>query len=56
MTWLSPGEMWMSALNARNNVAHAYNKSIALDIIDGAKNKYYKMFEELKETIEKEWL
>ncbi len=49
-------ELWMSALAARNNVTHAYNKVVALDIISGAKQKYYKMFGALKEKIEREWM
>lgn len=48
-------KLWMSALTARNNVAHAYNKAIALDIIHSTKNQYYDMFAEFKETVEKEW-
>ena len=38
----------MAALNARNNVAHSYNKEIALDIIRQTKDKFYQMFEMLK--------
>ena len=49
-------KLWMTGLAARNNVSHAYNKTVALDIIDGAKKQYYKMFEELKMTIEEKWL
>ena len=49
-------ELWMAALNARNNVAHSYNKEIALDIINQTKSKFYKMFEELKAEIDTKWL
>lgn len=49
-------QLWLDALQARNNVAHAYNQAVALDIIHGSKEKFYKMFEALKETIEKEWM
>ena len=49
-------ELWVSALKARNNVAHAYNEAIALSIIKEAKATYVNMFENLKETIEKNWL
>lgn len=49
-------EAWLDALVARNNVAHAYNKEIALDIIRGTKNRYYTMFEKLKKKMEEEWI
>jgi len=49
-------EIWLEALVSRNNVAHAYNAAVALDIIHATKDKYYKMFEQLKKTIEENWL
>lgn len=49
-------ELWMVALNARNNVAHSYNKEIALDIINQTKNKFYPMFEKLKNEIDGKWM
>ena len=49
-------ELWLDALIARNNVAHAYNKAIALDIIQGTKDKYYSMFCDFKKKIEDEWI
>lgn len=49
-------EMWLAALVSRNNVAHAYNKDIALDIVNKTKNNYYKLFENLKNNIDKNWL
>ena len=49
-------ELWMQALVARNNVAHSYNKEIALDIINQTKNRFYKMFETLKQEIDIKWL
>lgn len=49
-------QLWLDALQARNNVAHAYNQAVALDIINNTKEKFYQMFEVLKETIEKEWM
>ena len=30
---ISDEELWLNALISRNNVAHAYNEAIALDII-----------------------
>ena len=49
-------EMWLDALVSRNNVAHAYNQAIAMDIIDQTKEKYYDMFTQLERTIEQNWL
>ena len=49
-------ETWLKALVARNNVAHAYNKDIALGIIKECKELYADMFRKLKDCIEKEWL
>lgn len=49
-------ELWMTALNARNNVTHSYNKEIALDIINQTKDKFYQMFEALKIEIDTKWL
>ena len=49
-------EMWLDALISRNNVAHAYNKSIAMDIIHQTKDKYYDMFVRLQNTIDQHWI
>ena len=49
-------ELWMAALISRNNVAHAYNEAIAMDIIRQTKDKYYEMFVQLEQTIEKDWM
>ena len=48
--------LWLSALAARNNAAHAYNESIALSIVQDAKEKYISMFDDLKSEIEKNWM
>ena len=45
-------EVWLDALASGNNVAHAYNQAIALDIINQTKSKYYDMFIRLSQTIE----
>lgn len=47
---------WLSALVARNNVAHSYNENIALSIIRETKETFVNMFGELKNTIENNWL
>ncbi len=49
-------EVWLDALTSRNNVAHAYNEAIAMDIINQTKNVYYDMFIRLSQTIEKNWM
>lgn len=49
-------QLWLDALVSRNNVAHAYNQAIALDIINQTKNKYYDMFIQLSKTIEENWM
>lgn len=48
-------DVWLDALRSRNNVAHAYNRIIAKDIVQQTKLRYYKMFCDLKEEIEKNW-
>lgn len=48
-------DLWLEALASRNNVAHAYNKDIANDIVKQTKNKYYHMFCELKLEVEENW-
>lgn len=49
-------EAWLKALQARNNVAHSYNREIALDIICQTKKIFYPMFEELLSELSKHWL
>lgn len=49
-------ELWLAALVSRNNVAHAYNKDVALDIIYAAKSNYYEMFCKLKKNLESNWI
>ncbi len=49
-------EAWLDALVSRNNVAHAYKKEVALDIVNATKETYYNMFRELDETLQKNWL
>lgn len=49
-------ELWLEALRTRNNVAHAYNHVIALDIVRQTKIRYYQMFCELQKEFENHWL
>ena len=49
-------ELWLRALQARNNVTYSYNQKIALSIVSEAKTEFYKMFVDLKEEVESVWL
>ena len=44
-------QLWLEALATRNNVAHAYNSAIALQIVRDTKAKYYDMFCRLDEVL-----
>ena len=47
--------LWLRGLQGRNNVSHAYNKDIAMDIITQAKEEFYDMFCDLKKEVEENW-
>ena len=49
-------ELWLRALEDRNNVAHSYNEAIARGIVRNTKAEYYDMFRRLRETIERDRL
>ena len=49
-------ELWLRALQERNNVAHSYNEDIALEIVSRAKESFYAMFCNLKNEIDANWL
>ncbi len=49
-------ELWLKALQERNNVSRSYNHQVALGIVDLAKEKFYEMFCSLKAEIEDNWL
>lgn len=49
-------ELWLRALQARNNVSHSYNKNVALSIVSRAKSDFYDMFAALKDEVERNWL
>lgn len=49
-------KMWLDALVSRNNVAHAYNKDVALEIVEDTRTKYYRMFRELEEEVQGKWM
>lgn len=49
-------KLWVEALTTRNNVAHAYNQAVALDIVRATKEKYYQMFCDLKNELDDNWI
>lgn len=49
-------DTWLEALVSRNNVSHSYNEDVALDIINATKEKYYRMFQDLREVLENNWI
>lgn len=55
MGMIDDEELWLNALQARNNVAHAYNQAVALDIVKAAKTSFYPMFCELKKEMDANW-
>ncbi len=48
--------VWLEALASRNNVDHAYNSAVALEIVTKTKEIYYDMFVELKKELTNNWL
>lgn len=48
-------DLWLDALNDRNNVAHAYNEGIAVSILENTKERYYDMFSMLLQELESNW-
>lgn len=49
-------KLWLLALAARNNIAHAYNKEVAQHIINETKDKYYAMFEAFIKNTKEYWI
>lgn len=47
-------QLWLDALASRNNVAHAYNHAVALDIVRQTRERYYSMFCDLKDALLKQ--
>ena len=48
--------LWLDALVSRNNVSHAYNQNIALEILKKTKTSYYEMFCALQKELEDNWI
>ncbi|MGN0242812.1 MAG: HI0074 family nucleotidyltransferase substrate-binding subunit [Lachnospiraceae bacterium] len=53
---ISNESVWLDALVSCNNVAHSYNKAIAMDIVHATKDKYYDIFQELIKELEMNWM
>lgn len=53
---ISGWRIMAGCIGFENNVAHAYNQAIAMDIIRQTKEKYYDMFIQLEKKIEQDWL
>jgi nucleotidyltransferase substrate binding protein (TIGR01987 family) len=49
-------DLWLGALQERNNVTHSYNQNIAYEIVRRAKNEFYQMFCDLKDEMEENWV
>lgn len=47
---------WLAALQARNNASHSCNRAVTLDIIKQSKTRFYKLFSELKASVEEIWI
>ena len=56
MKMITDEDLWLDALVSRNNVTHAYNQVIAIDIVRQTKERYYQMFVDLKNEIERNWI
>lgn len=48
-------EQWLAALQTRNNASHAYNREIALSVLEETRNVYLALFRKLKRTMEQNW-
>ena len=49
-------QLWLDALQERNNVAHSYHQGIALGIVTRTKAEFYDMFCLLKEDLDDRWI
>jgi nucleotidyltransferase substrate binding protein (TIGR01987 family) len=49
-------DLWLRALQERNNVTHSYNQNIAYGIVRQAKSEFYQMFCDLRDELEENWL
>jgi len=50
---IKDGDNWMGMLKDRNRTSHTYNEEVAKEIAGNVLNIYYRLFIELKSTLEK---
>lgn len=53
---IKDADLWLMALQERNNVSHSYNEKVALEIVRMTKEKFYPMFCTIKKEIENRWM
>ncbi|EGL82839.1 nucleotidyltransferase substrate binding protein, HI0074 family [Caldalkalibacillus thermarum TA2.A1] len=51
---IEQGEQWIAMMIDRNKTSHIYDEKEARLIYDKVKNKYYKLFNQLRKRMEKE--
>ncbi len=49
---ISDGESWVAMMLSRNALSHLYDEKTSRDIYEKIKNKYVKLFDDLKEKFE----
>ena len=49
-------QLWLEALQARNNISHAYNDAIAMGIVNDTKDKFVELFKKLKTELNSNWV
>lgn len=53
---ISDEAAWLSALADRNNAAHTYNETLALELVARCRASYVQIFQALKASLEQNWL
>ncbi|MDQ3022439.1 MAG: nucleotidyltransferase substrate binding protein [Bacteroidota bacterium] len=51
---IKDGEAWMQMLKDRNQTSHIYNEEVADEIAENIINKYFLMFQSLKNSLDKQ--
>jgi nucleotidyltransferase substrate binding protein (TIGR01987 family) len=50
---IEDGQLWLDMLESRNRTSHVYNEETAKEISQAIKNKYYKLFNEFKDKMDR---
>lgn len=53
---ISDEKGWLAALESRNLVAHSYDESVALRLIDLTRKEFIPLFQQLEATLQSEWM